>query len=242
MRSQTDAPMMGLAILFAVGLAVAVALICISYIKNEPADPLPPETSLPALPVDVESTAGWTSEAPVPTPPTPASLLQFSSNGDGTCVLSGLGDHPGGSVVIPDFAPNGDRVTAIAPMALYGAESVTAVQIPASVMHLGALSLAACPNLVYVSVAPENAFFCDRDGVLYSADLSTLLLYPACRAGSSLSIASVTTRIGEMAFYRCAYLVRIEYEGSAAEWEQIRIGSRNYSLTAAAKEFLTEDA
>lgn len=238
MRSQTDAPMMGLAILFAVGLAVAVALICISYIKSEPADPLPPETSFPALPVDVESTEGWTSEAPAPTP---ASLLQFSSNGDGTCVLSGLGDHPGGSVVIPDFAPNGERVTAIAPMALYGAESVTAVQIPASVMHLGALSLAACPNLVYVSVAPENAFFCDRDGVLYSADLSTLLLYPARRAGSCLSIASVTTRIGEMAFYRCAYLVRIEYEGSAAEWEQIRIGSRNYSLTAAAKDFLTED-
>lgn len=238
MRSQTDAPMMGLAILFAVGLAVAVALICISYIKNEPADPLPPETSFPTLPVDVESTEGWTSEAPAPTP---ASLLQFSSNGDGTCVLSGLGDHPGGSVVIPDFAPNGERVTAIAPMALYGAESVTAVQIPASVMHLGALSLAACPNLVYVSVAPENAFFCDRDGVLYSADLSTLLLYPARRAGSSLAISSVTTHISEMAFYRCAYLVRIEYEGSAAEWEQIRIGSRNYSLTAAAKDFLTED-
>ena len=57
------------------------------------------------------------------------------------------------------------------------------------------------------------------------------------RAGSTLNIPSSVSVISEMAFYNCVYLRSISYGGTAEQWEQIRIGSKNYSLTAASKSF-----
>ena len=40
-----------------------------------------------------------------------------------------------------------------------------------------------------------------------------------------------------MAFYGCTYLEEIRFSGSPAQWENIRIGTKNYSLTAASVAF-----
>jgi hypothetical protein len=57
------------------------------------------------------------------------------------------------------------------------------------------------------------------------------------RAGNTATISVSTTEILEMAFYNCAYLTHVHYTGTAEQWEHISIGSKNYSLTAAAKTF-----
>ena len=237
MRSQSQIITVALVTLFTMALALSVALICISHIRDNAPDELPSLSLTSAPPLSQPTGA---PNAPESQPPDASLGLRFTSNGDGTCVLSGIGTCADASVVIPTFSPLGERVTAIAPMALYGNPTVTAVQIPASVTEIGALALAACPALVYVSVSPQNAFFCDVDGILFSADQSTLLLYPPMRAESELSISVATVRIADMAFYKCGYLSRIRYDGTAAQWDAIRIGSKNYSLTAAAKEFIDE--
>ena len=242
MKSQSQIAVIALITLVTMALAMSVALICIANLNTKteaeaPSDEPPPSEAPPEDTLLPEGTSPKEEEpTPVPEEP-PTDSLRFLSNGNGTCVLAGIGSYENPSLVIPPFSALGDRVVSIAPMAFYGSENITAVQIPATVMEIGALAFADCPNLVYVSVNSENPFFCDLDGVLYSADESTLLLYPAKRSGSEMAISAATVRIADMAFYRCAYLSLVRYAGTAEQWEQIRIGSKNYSLTAAAKEF-----
>lgn len=176
-----------------------------------------------------------TEEASTAEEPEPA--LLYRSYGDGTCILVGVGSCRDACVVIPEYSPQGDRVVEIAPQAFYGCNTVTAVQIPRSVRLIGSLAFAACPNLVFLSVNENNLHYCDRDGVLFTADESELLLYPPRRAGSALLLSAATVKIHDMAFYNCLYLQSIHYAGSAEQWERIGIGSKNYSLTAAAKTF-----
>lgn len=163
--------------------------------------------------------------------------LLYRSYGDGTCILVGVGSCRDACVVIPEFSPNGDRVVEIAPQAFYGCNTVTAIQIPRSVRLVGSLAFAACNNLVFLSVNENNPYYRDRDGVLFTADESELLLYPPRRAGSELMLSAATVKIHDMAFYNCLYLQSVHYTGSAEQWERLNIGSKNYSLTAAAKTF-----
>lgn len=163
--------------------------------------------------------------------------LEFLSNGNGTCSVTGLGTARSASIVIPEYSPTGDLVTAIAPQAFYGEQTITSIHIPASIVHIGNLAFAECKDLSYISVSRENSAYRSLDGVLYTADLSVLILYPPCRAGESLTIHTATTVIREMAFFNCIYLQRIDYTGSPSQWERISIGAKNYSLLAIAKSF-----
>lgn len=191
-------------------------------------------TRRPAATAEASETERETeTEAPKPT----GNGLSFASNGNGTCTLVGLGTCTDVCIVIPEHSPAGDRVTSIAPRALYSCSFVTAIQIPASVSSIGELAFADCNNLVFISVNVKNPYYCDVDGVLYTADLYTLLAYPAMHSGSSISIGETTYRISEMAFYNCAYLSHVYYAGSADQWDRIEIEPKNHSLTAAAKTF-----
>lgn len=238
-----------LLILFASALSLTVALISLFYInQNSATNPSPSvpttedyESVLPSLSESSEelTTPLLTTsfEEELPAPEDLGNGLAFSSNGDGTCTLTGIGICEDVCIVIPEFSPSGDTVTAIATRAFWGCGQATAIQIPSTVTSIGALAFANCPNLMYISVHAENREFCDIDGILYTSDGRALLLYPPMRAGNAITISSVTTEIMEMAFYNCAYLTHIYYAGTPEQWEQIRIGSKNYSLTAAAMTF-----
>ena len=241
MRTQSQFLMVALAISFTVVLALTVALICLHYVDEEgtPSDGATEEASSIFPLATTEDPTESSALLPETEPPVPLDdSLLFSSNGDGTCRLIGVGQTPDACLVIPDISPAGDRVIEIAPRALYGCEGVTAVQIPASVRVIGELAFADCKDLIYISVNAHNPAFCDVDGVLYTADLRVLLLYPPMRAGSTATLKDVTQEIAPMAFYRCAYLSHVAYLGSPEDWESISIGSKNYSLIAASVTFL----
>lgn len=231
-----------LAIVFAIALALTIAMISLSYMRVESEDtrPLVTDTTRP-LP---QSTTLWLPEVTTPEVTTvpeeitmPSNSLSFASAGDGTCTVVGIGSCTDACVVIPAYSPAGDKVTTVAARALYGQKQINAIQIPATVEHIGALAFANCPNLVYISVSDQNEEYCDIDGILYTSDGRELLLYPPMRAGASVTISLVTTEIAEMAFYNCAYLSHVYYTGTPEQWERISIGAKNYSLTAAAKTF-----
>lgn len=235
MLARSHTVLLAFAVVFAMGMALAVAILCIPAIEP---DPPPADTS--ALSEPPQSTLESESEAPAVLPDV-SNGLQFTSFGDGTCALTGIGVCIDACVVIPEFSPLGDRVVEIAPRALYGVSTVTAIGIPASVRVIGELAFAACENLIYISVSAQNIAFCDAEGVLYTFDRAVLLAYPAARAGDVATISAQTTRISDMAFFGCVYLKSICYQGSAADWEKIAIGSKNYSLIAASKTFLGEE-
>ena len=231
-----------LAIVFAVALALTIAMISLSYMRVESEDTIPQITE-PTLPTPSFTTPTIIETTPpeqITTPEevtTQSNSLSFASAGDGTCTLVGIGSCTDACVVIPAYSPAGDRVTTIAARALYGQKQINAIQVPATVEHIGVLAFANCPNLVYVSVNDQNEEYCDIDGILYTSDGRELLLYPPMRAGASVTISLVTTEIAEMAFYNCAYLSHVYYTGTPEAWERITIGAKNYSLTAAAKTF-----
>lgn len=159
--------------------------------------------------------------------------LTFSSNGNGTCTLTGLGTCQDICVVIPATSPSGDKVTSIAAQAFYNCASITVIQIPASVTSIGHLAFGGCTNLVYVTVSTQNTSYKDVGGVLYTADSKTLVHYPAGAGASSVNIPASVTKIEDMAFYGCKSLKMVRYGGTQEAWSRISVGSMNYSLNAA---------
>lgn len=232
MKSQNQTLLVTLAIVFAVALALAVSLICLTSAG----------TAILTDPPD-ESDSTVVVSAPETLHPVTVSDrkgLLFERLGNGVCRLAGIGGCTDACVSIPETSPDGDAVVSVAPHAFEGCATVVALQIPASVTEIGACAFADCPNLAYISVSPQNPAYRDDAGVLCTSDGKRILLYPPMRADASYALSADVLAIDEMAFYRCAFLSSVRYSGSAEAWEQIAIGAKNYSLTAASKQFLGE--
>ena len=87
--------------------------------------------------------------------------LKFTSNGDGTCTLAGIGSCTDTSLIIPTTSPAGDKVTSIAAEAFTGARIVTAI-LPESITSVGADAFKDCTvTRATVPVAVVPAFRSD---------------------------------------------------------------------------------
>ncbi len=106
------------------------------------------------------------------------------------------------SVVIPE------TVTAVEDGAFYFCDIVT-LTIPKSVISIGKEVLYADRDLENIFVDDENPVFCDVDGILFSKDLTELLIFPASREGS-FTVPSGVTKIGDQAFQCCEKLTEIK--------------------------------
>ena len=97
-------------------------------------------------------------------------------------------------VIIPD------SVSYIAPYAFYfsGLESVT---LPAGITDIK--DAFAFSELKTISVSSYDDTFCSIDGVLFSKDKKTLVLYPSNRDEDSYTVPSSVTSISENAFSNC---------------------------------------
>lgn len=240
MKNPNQFLMIALAVVFATALCLTIALICIGASQNsdDGSDEVPPERTRYYIPGTTITYLPPSEEVPAETDETALPIgLVFRSVGSGECTLESVGACREAFVAIPDRSPAGDRVTGISARAFYGCETVAAIRIPAGVSSVGNLAFADCPNLVYISVSEQNLYFSDADGVLYTSDGSRLILYPARHAGTSVIIPATVGEIADMAFYNCSFLEEIRFSGSPAQWETIRIGSKNYSLTAASVVF-----
>ena len=160
--------------------------------------------------------------------------LQFTSFDNGTCYVSGIGNCSDTCIIIPERSPDGDIVTSIGERAFYGNKDIKAIQISSTVTSIGDMAFGGCTSLVYISVDAQNRAFCDIDGVLYSIDSSTLIMYPAACGASSIELPKALTKISNMAFYDCPKLTQIYYQGSLSDWGKINIGESNFALYTAA--------
>ncbi len=228
-----------LPIVFAVSLAITLAAI-MAQAGRSPDDSLFGEdgtTAQPSVPVIL---------------PTGSQGLSFSSRGDGTCELVGIGSCTDRDIVIPDESPDGDRVTAIAGSAFIGCKTIDSVKLPAGISvigdyafyassiksitltpkirTLGECAFANCVYLTAINVDSSNDSFCSIDGVLFNKDKSVLITYPSGKTSETYTIRRGVGKISNAAFLNCGSLKKIVFNGSPEEWSAIEIGANNTTL------------
>ena len=94
-----------------------------------------------------------------------------------------------------------NSVTTIALMAFQSCSSLTSVTIPSSVTTIGNYAFSGCSGLTEINVDVENPNFMSEDGIVYSKDKTSLLIWPGGK--KEAIIPNSVTEIGRMAFYGC---------------------------------------
>ncbi len=156
--------------------------------------------------------------------------LRFTSNGDGTCYVSGIGTCSDTDIKIPPVSPDGWKVTSIGFEAFrWGGSSLTDITIPNSVTSIGNSAFSGCTNLTNITIGsgltsidyhafhncsglatitvdPENQAYHSNGNCLIETASKTLIV--GCMNSVIPSDGSVTS-IGEAAFYGCKSLTKI---------------------------------
>jgi hypothetical protein len=140
-------------------------------------------------------------------------------NADGTVTITGYKGSVK-AVVIPETI-DGRSVTVIAKDAFDRYTGLTSIDIPASVIRIGGEvdeaedAFDGCTGFTSITVAGENGVYSSEDGVLFTKDKTTLLLYPEGRSGS-YTIPSTVTGIAISAFDTSLRLIGITIPDSVS--------------------------
>lgn len=138
--------------------------------------------------------------------------FKFTSNGDGTCVLSGL-DGTGDNIVIPDNSPTGDKVTGIGYRAFYNRSEIKSIKIPETVTGIAKYAFSGCSGLTEIVIP---------DSVKNIADSA----FANCVKLKSVTIGKSVKIIGASAFAECTDLERVNISDLAA-WCGVSFGEYN---------------
>ncbi len=137
---------------------------------------------------------------------------------------------PGGSVTIPATI-DGLPVTGIGTNAFYHSTGLTNVTLPNGVTSVAEYAFADCSGLTTVTIGKGlasignrvfwecaglaniavdvlNPNYCDREGVLFNKEQTTLIQYPIARVGN-YDVPNSVTNIGSEAFRFCAGLTSV---------------------------------
>lgn len=95
-------------------------------------------------------------------------------------------------VIVPD------GVTNIGEGAFNSCSNLESLRLPADLKEIGDFAFTGCTNLTNLEVDDDHPNFCSVDGVLYSKDMTLLVVAPAC---SEVTIPDTVQTIGYYAFY-----------------------------------------
>ncbi len=152
----------------------------------------------------------------------PSEGLAYTSNGDGTCFVSGIGSCTDTEIVIPAIAPTGDLVTAIGMYAFDGCTSLTSVYIPEGVTRIGEAAFVDCSGLTSIVIPNsvtviENHAFEGCTGLMDTELPSSLVhigtqAFSNCQSISNITIPAGVTSLGSGIFRDCINLRSVTFE------------------------------
>lgn len=126
----------------------------------------------------------------------PESLVEIGTRAFYNCInLS--------SVILPDF------LNVIKSEAFYGCRTLESIVISVGVQEIGSGAFSRCENLKEITVNEENANYKSMDGVLYSNNISELVLYPMEKKEEKFSVPESVKQIHMEAFYGQKHLKEI---------------------------------
>ena len=175
--------------------------------------------------------------------------LSFTSLGDGTCALDGIGECKDSYIIVPKESPDGDTVVAISANAFKNSTAIKGIEFPdtlteigayafygsyiksvvigAEIEEIGSYAFSGCKSLTGIAVDEDNPYYSAASGVLYNKDGSVLISYPAGKTDNFCIISSDVEEIANMAFYKCSSIKKVTYHGTEAQWSLIEIGAGN---------------
>jgi hypothetical protein len=103
----------------------------------------------------------------------------------------------------------GSLLSEIGSDAFMNADALTSITIPAGVTSIGDSAFFATFALTSINVSADNAVYKSIDGVLFSKNGATLMIYPGGKAGSSYTVPNGVTTIANHAFYGATSLTSI---------------------------------
>lgn len=141
--------------------------------------------------------------------------LAFTSNGDGTCYVSGIGTCTDTEIVIPPTSPAGDSVTGIGKQAFYNCSSLTKVEIPDGVTNISYGAFWSCSLLTeivipdsVVSVGANSFRGCSRLAKIGLPNSLTSIengVFLNCISLTEIVIPDSVKSIGYQSFYGCLF-------------------------------------
>ena len=104
--------------------------------------------------------------------------------------------------------------------------SLTNICIPKNVTEVTGSAFGLCTSLTEISVADRNTSFVSVDGVLFNADKTVLVAYPAGKTDSEYTIPDTVEIVSGSSFYGCKYLDTVIIPSSV---KTIKQGAFQYS-------------
>lgn len=140
------------------------------------------------------------------------------------------------SVTLPD------SLTTIEKNAFYNCEKLESVTIPPNVSSIGLAAFVeglSESSLTEIKVDPENPYFSEKDGVVFSKDGTKLIVFPSGRSGD-YQIPDGTVSVGDYAFYYCVNVSSITVPGSVRSLGEGAFGNCSSLTKAVLNEGLEE--
>jgi|GEM_PF-1127289 hypothetical protein len=91
---------------------------------------------------------------------------------------------------------------------------ISSIIIPQNVQNIDYSIFSSCDDLTDITVSEDNKYFASADGILYSKDLKTLIIYPAGKDNSIIAIPDFVSRINQHAFYTCDKITSVTIPSS----------------------------
>jgi hypothetical protein len=137
--------------------------------------------------------------------------FEYTINSDGTATIDYY-EGKATALTIPDNLA-GHTVSEIGPFAFLMAENLKSVTVPASVKKIGASAFCS-EKMESILVDSESKYFISVGGVLYNKAKTKLVQYPINKKGTSYTIQTSVTDIGNGGFYGNQYLKKITLPAS----------------------------
>ena len=148
---------------------------------------------------------------------------KYAPEGDGLILQKYHGSSEKTRLEIPNEAKDTDNnllpVTALGEFSVSNASYLEELVIGANVEIIHPWAVTNCEAMRSIAVDPANPHFVSVDGVLYTKDMTKLLLFPN-KNTEQLVIPEGVAVIGENAFYKCKNLLNITFPKSLRELEE----------------------
>ncbi|MBQ9780886.1 MAG: leucine-rich repeat domain-containing protein [Clostridia bacterium] len=160
--------------------------------------------------------------------------IQYTSNGDSTCYVSGFTRNFTGAIMIPPSTSRGETVTAVGDRAFYSAK-MTEVSLPDTLTSIGEKAFWGCMRLKGIAMC-EGLLSIGKGAFEGCTALTTVTIpegvvvlqedtFYGCYNLATIHLPAGILSLEEDSLTDCTKLSVIYYKGTAEMWEEVDIWS-----------------